>query len=162
MLASLHPIWLPSHYETEIWVGFQLMNQTYLTSINSFMARHIPLPTSFAAWSLALRPCHNSLTMYITSSTSTYRNKRRTNFNHFQEMNQSLKHFSRICLKFTSSFKCHMSLSYRFSFFNSYSDKEQCILPLDQSEYLDFCRCSINCLLMFNEPLMKRSVMIQI
>lgn len=47
--------------------------EIYLTSINSFTDRHIPRPTSFANWSLALRPCHSSLATYITSSTSTYK-----------------------------------------------------------------------------------------
>ena len=38
--------------------------------------RHIPRPTSFTCCSLALLPCHNSLTIYITSSTSTYKTEK--------------------------------------------------------------------------------------
>jgi len=58
----------------------------YLTSINSLTDRHIARPTSFATCSLALLPCHNSLAIYFTSSTSTYKknrnkNKRQKNFN---------------------------------------------------------------------------------
>lgn len=45
---------------------------SYLTSINSLIARHIPRPTSFADWSLALLPCQSSFATNITSSTSTY------------------------------------------------------------------------------------------
>lgn len=43
----------------------------YLTSINSLTDRHIPRPTCSIDRSLALLPCHNSFTMYITSATST-------------------------------------------------------------------------------------------